>query len=399
MSHTTITWMGWIVAVLGVWPHLWSWRRTYIFMRGIDRNLIWQMLHLCRFTNNLRILVLSLAMIGLLVCIPILGAPVPLGLLAMMVSVALVPSLRLTLPPTILFLTGSGERANTLLLRLHRAATPLRVVALLDPERMGSVGQMLLLDLMRTSDENMWKSMVHQLLDIAPVFVVDTVHRTAPVRYEAFLMLAPERVGRTIFISDDEGVCPSLQAEGIDPSEHAIPITRPNDLEKSVFRLLHMVSTQPKEAASTTGRMPIVPENWDSLPSLLTIGLVDGLDGKFLLAQARSTEKNLIALVVPLSSLDEDAANVSMELSWDFSRNPRLVGLYLETTGLVMVRREFILQNPELLDFHVDGIHPGNISFEDLDKPEPIGAAVHQLCCGWRRAAQQHGFEFRFALK
>ncbi|MBI2422953.1 MAG: hypothetical protein HYV27_09015 [Candidatus Hydrogenedentes bacterium] len=387
------------MAFLVLVPHARSWWRTFALLEGIDRTLIRQMLHLCRFTGNLRILVISFAMIGFLVCIRTLGMPVPLVVVAMMASVVLVPLLRMTLPPTVLFLAGSGERGNALLIRLHFAVAPLRVVALLDPQRMGTVGQMLRLDLMRTSSENTWKSMVHRLIDIAPIYVVDTVHRTAPIRYEAFLMLAPERAGRTVFISDDNGVCPSLLAEGIDPSEHAIPVTKPGDMEHAVLRLLDMASTEPNRATCTQNRATVVAENWDSLPSVLMIGLVDGLDGHFLLAQARNTEKSLIALLVPLSSMDQNAANDSIELLWDFSRNPQLVGLYLETTGLAMVRREFLLENSELLDVHIAGVDPQNMSFEDLNKPEPVGDAVHQLCHEWRRAAQQRGLEFRFARK
>ncbi|OGF63823.1 MAG: hypothetical protein A2Y62_03525 [Candidatus Fischerbacteria bacterium RBG_13_37_8] len=70
------------------------------------------------------------------------------------------------------------------------------------------------------------------------------------------------------------------------------------------------------------------------------IALVDGLDGGFLLTEARKTDKILIALLVPFSSLDEDASKAAIELSWDFSRNPHLVGLYLQDTGLVMVGRK-----------------------------------------------------------
>jgi hypothetical protein len=387
------------MALLVLVPHARSWWRTYALLGGIDRALIRQMLHLCWFTGNRRTLAASVAMIGFVVCIFAFGIPAPLGVIAMMTSVALVPILRLTLPPAVIFLAGSSERANALLFRLHLAAAPLRVVALLDPQRMGAAGQILRLDLMRTSSESTWKSMVHRLIDIAPVYVVDTVHRTAPIRYEAFLMLAPERAGRTVFLSDDEGACPSLLAEGLNPFEHAIPVTRPDDMEEAVLRMLHVAGTQPKRVDNARSRTPVVSENWESLPSVLMIGLVDGLDGNLVLAQARDTNKDLIALLVPLSSMNADAANVSMDLSWDFSRNPKLVGLYLEATGLAMVRREFLLEYSELLHVRVAGVDPQNMSFEDLNKPEPVGIAVNQLCLGWKRAAKQRGLEFRFTRK
>jgi hypothetical protein len=399
MDYSAIFWIGWGLALLVLVPHVWGWWRTVVLFRGIDSTRIRQMLHLCRFTGHLRILVLSLAMlVALFTPILILGAPVPLGVTAVMAAVALVPLLRLTLPPAILFLAGSGERGNVLLFRLHRSASPLRVVALLDHHRMGVLGQMIRLDLMRTTTENMWKSMVHRLMDIAPVIVIDTVQRTGPCRYEAFLVSAPERAGRTVFISDEEGRCPSLEAEGIDPSEFGIPVIRADDMEEAVLHLLQVPITQLKgETAPPRGVIPISPDTWESLPSVLMIGLVDVLDGGFLLTQARNTEQSLIALLVPLSSLDEDAATASTELLWEFSRNPRLVGLYLQDTGLAMVRRDFLLQYPELLDVHV--VPPQRMTLEDLNRPEPIGAAVHELCVAWRQAAQRRGLEFRLARK
>ncbi len=400
MDHPAITWIGWMIALLLLAPHARSWWRTYVLLGGIDIALIRQTLYLCRFTGNLYILIIVLAQIGFLIYIPLFGFQIPSGAMALMVCVSLVPLLRLCLPPAILFLAGSGDRANALFFQLHLSVTPLRVVALLDPQQMGTVGRMLRLDLMRTSNDNTWKSMVHRLIDIAPMFVIDTVHRTGPVCYEVFLMITPERAGRTIFISDDEGVCPSLLEEGIDPSEHAIPVVQKDDMVEAVHRLLYVLNTLPRSKISNShSRIPIVPEDWNSLPSVLDIGLAEGLDGEFLLAQARSTDMTLIALLVPLSTLDENAAKVSIDLSWDFSRNPRLVGLYLENTGLVLVRREFLLQHPKLLDIDIPSLSPQTISFEDLNKPEPVGAAVHELCVKWKETAELRDLEFRFASK
>jgi len=400
MDHPTITLIGWVMAVLFVVPQIWGWWRTYKLFGGIDHALVRQMVHLCRFTGHMRILTLSVVAISGLIGIRILGAPIPSGVMAALVSTALVPFLRLTLPPAILFLAGSGNRANMLFFQLQRSASPLRVVALLDPQRMGPLGQLLRLDLMRTSNENAWKSMVHRLIAFVPVYVSDTVRRTGPVRYETFLLLAPERAARTVFICSDDGKCPSLLAEGIDPSEHAIPVRPMDQMDEAVHHVLNISKLLPK-SDNPVSRMvtPIIAENWDSLPSVLMIGLADGLDGRFLLSQARNTDKQLVALFLPLSFLGEGTAKASIELSWDFSLNPQLVGLYLQNAGLVMVRREFLLQNSELLDIHIPGLRPGIMSFEDLNKPEPVGAAVYELCKKWKSAAEQGGLEFRFARK
>jgi hypothetical protein len=400
MEHPAITWIGWMAALLFLAPSALSWWRTNQLFGGINCVMVRQMLHLCLFTGHSRILGLSVVAISSLVGIRLFGVPIPLGIMAAMVSTALVPFLKLATPPAVLFLAGSSDRATELFYQLQLSLSPLRVVALLDPHRMGHLGQMLRLDLMRTSSEETWKSMVHRLLDIAPVYVADTVHRTSPVRYEAFLLLAPERAARTVFICNDDGKCPSLLAEGIDPSEHAISVIPAGDMGVAVLRVLDLSRALHKRDYTPSQRVsPVIPENWESLPSMLMVCLADGLDGEFLISQARNTDKELVAFLTPLSSLGQDAAKLSIELSWDFSRNPRLVGLYLQSTGLAMVRRDFLLQNAALLHVHVSGLRAGAIKLEDLLKPEPVGVALQELCVKWKIAAAQRGLEFRFARK
>ncbi len=400
MSHPAINWVGWALAVLMLVPIARSWWYTRDLLGGIGTERIREMLYLASFTGQLPVLLAVPAVLALLVGLVVMGVAIPSGILAAMLSAALAPALRLALPPSVLFLAASSARARDLFLRLHLMAGPLRVVALLDPERMGPLGQMLRLDLMRTSSEKTWKSMVHRLMDTVPVFVVDTVGRTGPVRYEAFLVLAPERAGRTVFIADDHGDCPSLLAEGVDPAEHAIPVTHPDRMELAVGRLLDVERARPREERpASPRRVPVVQEDWDSLPSVLAIGLADGIDGEFLLAQARATDRDLIVLLLPFSSTDQETAELSIQLSWDFARAPRLAGIYFEEAGRVMVRREFLLQHPELLDFHVEQTPPGRLSMADLDRPAPVWAAVHELCGGWRDAARRDGLEFRFARK
>lgn len=405
MDYSAIFWIGWAMALLFLVPHIWGWWRTVILFRGSDwkvSTLIRHMLHLCRFIGHMRILILSLAamLVAFLTLMLIPGASVPSGMIAALAAIALVPLLRPTLPPAILFLAGSGERANELFSRLHRSASPLRVVALFDHRRMGVPGHLIHLDLMRTSPGNAWKSMVHRLMDIAPVIVIDTAERTGPCRYEAFLVSAPERAGRTVFISNKEGRCPSLEAEGIDPSKFGIPVIRAADMEETALHLLQVAIMLPKsEIALSRGSIPTIPETGEWLPSVLGIVLADGLDGGFLLTQAQNTGQNLIELLVPFSSGDEDAAMASIELLWEFSRDSHLVGLYLQDTELAIVRRDFLLQHPELLlDIHVVAFQMP-LTVEDLDSPEPIGAAVQKLCVAWRQAAQQRGLEFRFARR
>src|ERR1700752_2640628 len=143
MDHPTITLIGWVMAVLFVVPQIWGWWRTYKLFGGIDHALVRQMVHLCRFTGHMRILTLSVVAISGLIGIRILGAPIPSGVMAALVSTELVPFLRLTLPPAILFLAGSCNRSNSRFYQLHRSASPIRVVAFLDHQGMAPLGQLL----------------------------------------------------------------------------------------------------------------------------------------------------------------------------------------------------------------------------------------------------------------
>jgi hypothetical protein len=398
MSSTLTSWIGCAVALLLLLPHALTWRRTAALYGRINRTLIRQMLHLRRYTGHRRFLVLSFLQLGLLACIALVGVRVPLGIMAVVVAVALVPPLRVLLPPGVLFLAGSGDRATGLFFRLHLSAVSLRVVAGLDYRRMGLFGRMIRLDITRATNDKAWRSVVSRLIDIAPLIVIDTVGRTGPCRYEAGLVSTPERAARTVFICDEDGRCPSLEAVGIDPAEHAIPVICAENLEEKVHAVLRG-SGPPPAGRTIPPPTPIIEENWDWLPSMLMIALMDGLDGRHLLALARNSDKDLIGLLTPHSSLDEVAAEPLIKLLWEFPRNPRLVGLFLQASGVTLVRRNFLLElleQPELLDLHVEGIRPGLPSWEDLNRPEPITAAVYKLCIAWSREAKRHGLEFRF---
>ena len=400
MFPTLTSWIGCTVALLLLLPQALTWRRTVSLYGRVDRRLIRQMLHLCRYTGHRWIVILSFLLIGWIAWITLAGMPVPPGVMATVVAVALVPLLRVTLPPGILFLAGSGQRATGLLSRLHRSAVSLRVVAGLDYRWMGPFGGMIRLDITRATNDSAWRSVVSRLIDIAPLIVIDTVGRTGPCRYEASLVSTPERIGRTVFVCDENGRCPSLEAEGIDPAEHAVPVIYAEDLEKTVRDVLRR-SGPPPTGRTIPSRVstPIIEENWKSLPSMSMIALVDGLDGRFLLAHARNSDKDVIGLLTPHSSVDEATAKASKKLLWEFPRNPRLVGLFLETSGVTLVRRDFLLKLPQLLDLHVEGIRPGQISMEDLNRPEPITAAVYKLCIAWSKEAKRRGLEFRFVQK
>ena len=400
MFSTMIPWIGCGMALAVALAFALTWRRTVSLYGRIDCDLIRQMLHLCRYTGHRWYIVLSFLLMGMFTCVTVAatvaGVAVPPGIIAMVVATALVPPIRVMLPPGILFLAGSGQRATRLFFRLS-LSVPLRVVAGLDYHWMGPFGRVSRLDITRATKDSAWRSVVSRLIDITPLIVIDTVERTGPCQYEASLVSTPERVGRTVFICDDDGRCPSLEAVGIDPAEHAIHVIYAENMEKTVRDILRGSGPPPAGKIPSSASTPIIEETGDSLPSMSIIALVDGLDGRMLLAHALDSDKDVIRLT-PHSSVDEATAKASAELLWEFPRNPRLVGLCLRVSGVTLVRRDFLLTLP-LLDLQVEGIRPELTSMEGLNRPEPITAAVHRLCLAWSKEARRRGLEFRFMQK
>lgn len=408
MSSALTSWIACAVALLLLLTYARAWRRTAALPGGINPAMIRQMLRLCRYTGHwwylfLSFLALSLLLAGL-VALAFLGVPFPLGIVAVGVAVPLVVPFRVMLPPGVLFLAGSGDRATGLFFRLG-SAVPVRVVAGLDYARMGPFGLMARLDITRAANDDAWRSVVSRLVDIAPVIIIDTVERTGPCLHEASLVSTPERVGRTVFICDENGRCPSLEAVGIDPAEHAIPVIYPESLEEAAagkladavrFKMRGPGLPPAGRAVQPPASAPVIIEDPDSLPSLLVIGLMDALDGGVLLARARDSAQDVIGLLTPLSSLDEVGGEPLIRWLWEFPRNPRLAGLYLQASGVALVRRDFLLDQRELLDLHVAGSRPGLLTMEDLNSPEPITAAVARLCLTWSQEAKRRGLEFRF---
>ena len=226
------------------------------------------------------------------------------------------------------------------------------------------------------------------------LFVVDTIGRTGPLEYESFFITAPERAGRALFIADDNGRCPSVEAVGINPREHAIRVVLSEHLEEAARRLLDLRRFHQR------GPMPaqrVVAESWESLPSTLMMPLASGLNGQYLLSQARNSTKDLVSLLLPLTCLDDRAVQMVIELSWEFSRSPNLVGLYLLNMGLAIIRRNFFVSHPEFLGIDIAVRPPGELTWEEINRPDPVNLAVSELCLALQREAQRKGLEFRFA--
>lgn len=136
-------------------------------------------------------------------------------------------------------------------------------------------------------------------------------------------------------------------------------------------------------------------ENWDSLPSVLLLGIGDAFDSEDILNDARATQRDIIEIHLPDANLNEAEARKHLDLSFDFPRNPRLVAMYHPYRGILTLRRQFLLdvsgQIPRVRSVAV----AGRLSFDDLMKPDPLHVALAEFCNTLRRIASSRGLEFR----
>lgn len=122
-----------------------------------------------------------------------------------------------------LVFSSSTDRQLRWALAVKRFVAGRRVVSLLETGHMTvkpSISDMWsimmrrsssLTDVLRVSDSNSWQVGVRELIDLAPIVVVDTRVCTQALLFEAFTMLTGEYAHKAIFLSEDDGACPVLE--------------------------------------------------------------------------------------------------------------------------------------------------------------------------------------------
>lgn len=306
---------------------------------------------------------------------------------------------RSLLPPVVVLLAGSHPRSRELLNRIRAAIFPLRAAVLLDPARMRqswweSLGDF---DNLRTSDTRVWKSVVNHLIGMARVVVIDTREASDPVNYEVLLMLQPQRIGKSVFLGTDDRRCPSLERHQIDPYESAIQVHTVAEIPARLKRLTRSRRDLPSYHDASEVNGVVMKEDFESLPSVLAIGLMNSFDSQWLLEQAKRTEQDIIQLLLPLCDIGSENAGELIEMSYDFARNSKLVGMFYEGSGVVMFRRGFLLEHGPL-------VHPASVarapvaslSFAELNEPDPVVIAVQNYCRELHTRARYCSLEFRY---
>ena len=319
----------------------------------------------------------------------------PIALIAAAWAVSTVS--RCAQPPMALLLTSSSQRTAALLEQLNGALLPQRVVALIDQRRLPGRHSIWWTDNLRTADANVWKSIVHRLIDIAPVVVIDTCGETRAVAHEASLMLAPERIRKAVFLTDGTGQYPALSANGIDPYEHALRLLEPDELLELLAHcsLGRDYLPWPAELPPQAPDDAIVPEDFGTLPSVLMVGHADLFDSRQLVRVALESGKDLLEVATPWTQLSGERAEYLLNLSWDFVHDRRLAAIMIHDLEMVVVRIGFLRSVGARLPHVVAKGLGGHLSFEDLDRPEPITGAMWQWAGAVRDIAGANGWRIR----
>jgi hypothetical protein len=328
------------------------------------------------------------------------GARLPRPMIAFLVATfaqsvfLLVRSLQ---PPVALFLGGSSPAAADLLVRINTVLWPLRCVALLDPVRMHFLQRNAVGDNLRTRDPRLWKSIVHGLIETTPIVVVDTRKASGPLAQEAFIVLAPAHAAKVAFITGEDRRAPALDVHRIDPRRHALTCVTEEELIPLLWDWTQTRHSLPQPLDGRTLRpRALEPENFENLPTVLAVILVDGFDSEGVVHEALASGRQLLHLSTPLSRFEQQDAQWLLELSWEFVHNPDLAVMIFDESARALIRISYLREvGNSLQQRRVQGLVPP-FSFSQLDQPEPIWAAVRGFLMELAEQAKASGREVRY---
>jgi len=140
------------------------------------------------------------------------GVPIQSYLIRMMALTTLGVWMITLLPPVAIVLTGSSSSGGQLVAAATRMMFPFRVVALLDGKLLGPTLFFSPSDNLRTLLGQTWRASVHRLVGLASLVIVDARSATPPVCEEIDYMLHASRVDKAVFVVNDDGTAPGLDA-------------------------------------------------------------------------------------------------------------------------------------------------------------------------------------------
>jgi len=220
-------------------------------------------------------------------------------------SSAILAIMQLVQPPTVLLLTGSSSKSSKLLQQINTAILPHKAVALLSFRSFDQFQRFNYFINLRTNDPDVWKSVVYRLIDISPLVVIDTRGDRHAVEEETFIMLDPTRVRKAIFLGGKDDTYPALAAYGIDPHQVGIKTVTEDGLMpllKSLTQSSKYLPWPPPPYSKDTNHS-VIPENFNTAPSIRFYILIDSFDSDQLVSEARASGKDLLIVILSRSRI------------------------------------------------------------------------------------------------
>ncbi len=400
-----MVWFAVAAFTLAICLENFRWRRTVRLFGNVPTWVPTAMLKFARIGRagmavNAAVSLLALSCVCLSLFILKVGA-YPFGQLALLLgSIGLSIFSRCAQPPAVLLLTSSSPRTVELIERFRAAIFPLRVIALVDHGGLRSLNPLAWVDNLRTSDPAVWKSVVISLIELAPVVVIDTCGESRSVSEETSLMLSPDRIRKAVFLTDNFGRYPALSVNGIDPFAHAVRLLNVDEMVETLahYSLGRDYLPWPTELPLTDPRQPLIKENWESLPSVLMVGLAGGdFDSRWLVDAALRSDKDLLTCASPWFDISRSGAEHLLSLDWEFIHNHRLAAIAVREQQVVVriaFLREFAAELPQI---SATG-HRGPHTWEELNQPDPVDAALWRWAHAIENTAEKHGWKVRQVL-
>ena len=396
-------WALYILAIATVAVQIYRWYRTSVLFGGIPKRTVYHMLRFACKTPKVFMLY-GAALGAILVILGLMLLPseskisLPTPVAAIILASFMTTFLWNVLPPTVLLLTNSSAHTAELLHRINSGIKPLRAVALLDFRRAHFIKRWDIRDNLRTSDGKLWKSIVHKLIAMTPIVAIDARPKSGPVALETFLMLAPERIGKAIFIVGSNNECPSLMAHGINPAVHALRTVKEEELVRELQELTRSQHTLPLagRSAESLSDEDIVSENWDSLPSVIVLPLSESFDSQEIVDIANLSNKQIFCLTLPGKEIEKEASIKLIDYYWEFAFDPRLVAMSLRHSGQILIRTSFLRNYRDKIGKYSAIFPKGRLTWQMLVQPHPVLQAVHEFFEDLAKQANQYNLMVRY---
>jgi hypothetical protein len=210
-------------------------------------------------------------------------------------------------------------------------------------------------------------------------------------------MLDPDRVKKAIFLTGPAGDCPSLTANGIDPSAHALHSVTEEKLIPSIMDKLSDTPLPHGLHRSSYESAPIRPETWQNLPSVLMLGRPDGFDSEAIVRMARQSDKDLIGIMLPLpgSEYPSEQSKKFVDLLWEFVHDERLVLMFFESYDQILIRTRFLLAASDRLGSYAASLPSRPLTWEQLFEPDPMPKAICAFLAQLQEIAREGGYHCR----